>query len=1099
VRGARILPEVVDETQGYGSETGGGTRAITAGLRVVTSRDGAILGAEERLPQPPQNTTALPERLGGGFLFVLGTTVWRADHWLQPARPIFTSGQAVTGIVPGLDRVYLRSQNTYVAIDGRTGKPLDLGPWPQTPFVSAFAAADGWRAAAIADLRGVVATFDAGATWRTIDLPVEPRTVVASGSSLVVGGADGARNTLWFEIRGDGSLARLAGPPREARAARAPTPVASIRMYPGPPGLTVPSPRPAPPPPAPDGAEPAREDAPESTRIFGKRPLAAAIEDGWPLTDGTAIVARDGSLGRIRLEDGAVLEVAHAAFPLKPSRCHPVSMTRPSAVGAFGFVCGEVRGPTFVYAYDPLRGRLAELKRFDRPRVITSSGNGAIVVRGPCAEDGDPSGTPREPTRIEMSRDGGTDGGADAGRGASAGAVGGAGARAADGDAGAAASASSEATTKSEAEVHPFCVLGHDNTWREVHVRGDVGGERVVVLADGRIAVVSPPQGQTGVGRLTILDKGRATTLPVTLPRVSADVARVLRLGVWLDGFEERRPGVLGGWIDGGGVMLGIEIALDGAATPGQFLRDAGMPFVSGRYGLGWTAARRGFETVDGGMTWTSVDLPEPLVALGKVERRACGPIGCVAAGWMRVGWGEAKRPPPPAAPAAYRPTVAMSAPSLALTCDPLDTAFTPPVARATAPVVKPEPTPRSLGLGGISSLGGRSSVLSLAPGATTMPPFFAQPAPSLRESERGLPIEVQELPEHYPRLGLLGRLYSWGPKTGDWETQGRWQVRWLSPFAGWPEARASLPIPIPQAMLDFSKMSGGFGGYGAISSYGASFFQIATGDDSAHALLLARRITRTEQVPFELEADRAPLEIRRADGEPFGEIESVLRAGGRWFIATSTPAQASNPVTTVWQVEGAVARELARIPRAPLDLGRAAGSKLARREGGRSIGLVVDGQATLERAMATRWVLPIDLESGQLGEPEWLGYTDLAGRTLEACTDDFAGWVLDSALGSSQVRLGLPGGPGSLHSAYARLRLTPSRTCVERVAGMYDGPEERLVGRTGGPRGPTPAAPRRGEILTAATHQQARFGLRCTIAKAGSAASGTGRFDSIR
>src|SRR5438067_621847 len=91
VRPARILPEVVDETQSYGSEAGGGVRAITAGLRVVTSAQGAILAAEDRLPTAPQITAALPERLGGGFLFVLGTSVWRADKWLGPARPIFSS------------------------------------------------------------------------------------------------------------------------------------------------------------------------------------------------------------------------------------------------------------------------------------------------------------------------------------------------------------------------------------------------------------------------------------------------------------------------------------------------------------------------------------------------------------------------------------------------------------------------------------------------------------------------------------------------------------------------------------------------------------------------------------------------------------------------------------------------------------------------------------------------------------------------------------------------------------------------------------------------------------------------------------------------
>lgn len=39
VRTARLLPETVDDTQGYGNEPGGGLRAITAGLRVVTTRE----------------------------------------------------------------------------------------------------------------------------------------------------------------------------------------------------------------------------------------------------------------------------------------------------------------------------------------------------------------------------------------------------------------------------------------------------------------------------------------------------------------------------------------------------------------------------------------------------------------------------------------------------------------------------------------------------------------------------------------------------------------------------------------------------------------------------------------------------------------------------------------------------------------------------------------------------------------------------------------------------------------------------------------------------------------------------------------------------
>ena len=51
-------------------------------------------------------------------------------------------------------------------------------------------------------------------------------------------------------------------------------------------------------------------------------------------------------------------------------------------------------------------------------------------------------------------------------------------------------------------------------------------------------------------------------------------------------------------------------------------------------------------------MTWTELELPEPIAPARAVRERACGPVGCLAAGWMRVGWGEPekvtpKEPPP--------------------------------------------------------------------------------------------------------------------------------------------------------------------------------------------------------------------------------------------------------------------------------------------------------------------------------------------------------------------------------------------------------------------------------------------------------------------
>ncbi|MFO0735484.1 MAG: hypothetical protein U0270_06380 [Labilithrix sp.] len=1108
IRPARLVPELVDDSQGYGAEASasgtGGTRAITAGLRVVSSPGGAVVAADERLPQAPSSTISLPERLGGGFLFVLGVDIWRADRWLGPAKPIYKSSQAIQAVIPGLDRVYVRGPNTTTAIDGRSGRLLDLGPWPASPYVASYAAADGWRAAAVTDLRGVVATYDAGATWRTLDLPFEAKRVVADRDSLAIGGLDSqnAKGEAWYEIRPDGSITRMTGAPRDVKEKLVPITVRPAASYYGgfrPPPSATAAPEP------PKAGEEKNEKEDFEAKTFGKRPLASAIEDGWPLTDGTAVVARDGALARIRLADGAITEVARDAFPLKPARCHPVSLNRPRALGAFGFVCGEPRGTTVLYAYEPLKGRLLELKRFDKPRVVTSSGNGALAVRGPCAEDGEPTPPARpEPAKLEKTkeeRDRDRDG-KDKERDLK-------GKTATDEkpekSASVASAISSAAPPPPPTEIHPYCVLGHDDTWREIHVRGDVGGERVVVLTDGRIVVVSPPQGIGSPARITILDKGKATTAPVAFPKLSPEVARVLRLGLWLDGFEERKPGVVGGWIEAGGIFLGIEIALDGKATPGQFIRDAGFPFVSGKYGLGWTASRRGYETVDGGMTWTSIDLPDALVPMGKVERRACGPVGCLANGWLRVGWGEVKHEaPPPVAPLTSKAS-SLFAPSVSLVCEPMAT-VPPTITAAARPAPERAASAASTSRHGpsisASVYGGSSGVLGSYNGLQELPAFFHQPPQALRDPERGLAHDVKETVDRSPGFTNLAKLYGWGPKTGDWDTQGRWQVKWLSPYNGWPDLRASLPTLPPAFIVDATRTGGGYygGGYGGY--YGSQNYQFVPGDDGSHALLVARRVQRNDNSLFELEADRAPLEVRRADGEPFGEIEGAVRVAGRWYLATPPTNQVQvynaqpNTTTVIWQIEGAIARELVRVPRAMSEVGGAymsggyvsnRGTRMARRSNGRAVGLVADGQPSADRTGTnTRWVLPIDLETGALGEPELLGYVDLAGRTLEACTEETVGWVVDMSLASTtSVRMKLPTGGGVLTSTNARLRLSSDRACIERLSGSYDGSSERTaqLARPGA-ASRTTLPPRPGDILVSAMSSLTRYPLRCSVAK---------------
>ncbi len=920
VRDVRFVPMAPREEKTFGSDPGGGVRAIEDGVRIVSLPGGAVLTSDDRLPMAMERpiVAALPERLGGGFLFVVdGTHVWRSDGWLEPARPLFTSrpsfldayGRVTGGVVAGLDRVYVFTGSTtrsWQAIDGATGREMPLGPWPASPSISAYAAVDGWRAIAVADLRGTIATFDAGATWRAIRLPIDAHDVSASGEGFEVKGTDAAGNEARYDVHADGQATRAPDAHVDATEADA------------------------------------RTSSREPTGPLGPNALAAAIEDGWPAGDGTAIVARDGAIARVRLDDGGIAEIAPGAYDLRPSRCHPIAL---GAKGGVGFVCGEPRGATILYAFDPARGRMDELRRFASPRAVLASGNGAVAVHGAC----DPS-----------------------------------------------------APSDTSDHAHHYCVRTREGAWREIRVEGDVGGERVVVLADGRVVIVSPPQGNLAAARVTILEGERARGVPLAFsplaksgPPMSVDVQRVLDVGVWLDGFEERRPGVVGGWIEAAGTMLGVEVDLEGHVRFGQYVRDAGKTMVSGRYGLGWTPSLLGLETTDGGMTWTPIAVPAPIAVGRAVASRACGPIGCSAAGWLKIGWGAA---------ASHR-------------ADEL----------------------------GPSRAGARRTAITLDLACDAVPdharnasgdPFTAFPVPTITNDESLIAND-----------GPGARVFAWGPKSADWERVAKWTVRWVWPFGGASEARSTIASPVPSLVAGAARI-------GAARSLKWTTLE---GDDASHALLATHR-KRDETSLFELEADHAPLEIERADGEPFGEVDAAARVGGRWYIATP-PRQGDRAEATVWQVDGAVAHELARVPRSN---DRAHGG-LAWRSDGKAIGFFVTGTPS---SWPTRWLVPIDLETGALGDVESLGAQDFGDRpALPACTGDDAGWSLD-APGLFPIRLAISGAEPasvSLGAPLVRVRVSGARACIERLGGSVDAlPTDRATDRASthtSPKTPSPAS----------------------------------------
>ncbi len=740
-------------------------------------------------------------------------------------------------------------------------------------------------------------------------------------------------------------------------------------------------------------------------------------------------------LARVRLADGSIAERVGDAFPQKLARCHPLSRDRPEDPGGVAFVCGEPLGRTVVYDWDASTKRLMELKRFDVPREALAFGNGALAVRGPCA-------------------------------------------------------AASAVVSAVGQEV--WCTMSSAGVWSETTLRGqDIERARIVFLADGRLAVVRPPVAEDlATARLTIMRSGMVSDVTIAFPTMQEDVARALRLGVWMDGFEERRPGVLGGWIDAAGAVLGIELGVDGTARIGEYIRDAGGPLPSGRWAFGWTASRRGFETVDGGMTWAKgVDLPDPISSPVRLRTRACGPVGCIAAGWLRVGWGAPETKPAIEPTWTISPPPARAPPPLPLECEPLSglAPERPPVRYAGAR------TDRA----GRGIAGGAVGGSLPAPAWGTVPAFpgfSGHPGPPMRGDDLGVTIEVTAALERTLRGAPLARLYAWGPNNGDWDPLGRWQVRWQWPWSGWADTRSSASAPVPWMSLDASRRALGIGP-GLPTAW-----MVAAGDDPDHALLVVRHAFGfpTADV-FALEAGRAPVQVQRPGGEPFSDVEAAVRAEGRWYLATMQ-GQSEASATVLWMVDGARTREVVRVPRIAFESRPAL--RLARRTDGRALGLVVDGQGDGKRGSARplatvsmRWVAPIDLDSSALGDPQPLAPIDLADRAAALCggeTGEDDGWEMDVPYpGAVTIRVGAGSTVSlrtlSLQSVMARMKVSGDRACVEGVLGSADAnaslPADALAwtgaaGRTD-PR--VAAHPGERTINASVLFGRARYALRCT------------------
>jgi len=923
---SRLVPDLRNE-RGVVAYESGARRILVDRMRIVSYDDGTVERAAELLPIGTVHAVPLPSRLGGGFVFHASsggaTQIWRASSWLGKLTPLVQFGSLATDLVPGFDRIYVRlsGNSKLLAIDSETGESRSVAPLPPSAAYGSLAFADGFRGVVDVDMRGVLATFDAGATWRPLGLSERPTAIAIVDGDPTIFVSHGkyvldARGNLTY--RTNVVVETDEGVDTKPAASRGP---------------------------------------------FGKRPLRAAVEDGFPDSNDTAVVARSGALARVSLRSGAIIESSTAAFPERDATCHGVRLG-----SSFGFVCGERDGATNVYAFDPPLA-MHKVLSFRGPRFVSASGNGALVIRGPCGEG-----------------------------------------------------------PEDEDGMRVYCVRAAAGTTREVRVKGDLGVERVVALSDGRVVILVPPR-NGGTGQITIVDGSKVTTNALALPTKPRAVLRELRRGMWLEGFEEREPGMIGGWIEAGGPVIGVRVALDGKVTAGEPRNNENGVIMSGRFALSQGEGGRAAESTDGGVTWKVFDMPEHDLVPGDADTRSCGPLGCALGGWVRVGWGKPATSgdlsPAPTPPSLYVP--ATVAPTVSMRCSPLGKALTEPLpdkpAKPVAVVAAPAPIMRPFGR------------FAPPPPPTPKSPWQAfrnSAPPTLAADEIGIDNGAP-----YDLVSI--RAYAWGKKGADWARLGHFMIRFDDRFDPLGGVRSTAIAPPPWADEVVTTDAMGIGTY-PIAIWGSHI-------DSSGRHALATVCRGSSCALFAASEGQPALFLRDTSGRtsatPRPLPHGAVRVGESWFFVV--PGPSANTIA-VHRVDLGVIRPLGIYYRPTIaassrysSQSNAESPRLVRRAIGNGIGMLFTATPGPGERAGAMFVLPIDPDSGALGEPIVLGKRDLGGKLPPRCAEGQDGWLMDTGLDMTPS-VQLTSGRGVLDTVEFRLRLDPGSACVEAMAARIDG-----------------------------------------------------------
>ncbi|HEY3235409.1 MAG TPA: hypothetical protein VGJ84_11900, partial [Polyangiaceae bacterium] len=601
----------------------------------------------------------------------------------------------------------------------------------------------------------------------------------------------------------------------------------------------------------------------------------------------------------------------------------------------------DVGGDTSIYQFEPpLAMRL--LMRFRGPRFIASSGNGALVIRGGCGE-------------------------------------------------------------KTHPQAGDYCVRSMDGSLRTIAVKSSSGTERLVSLRDGRVAVLFPPSPETR-GTLTLVEhNGKSRTVPLKLPNERG--ATILGRGLWLEGFTEDRNQQLQGWVVYNGPLVGIQVKLDGSVKMGTIREDIqhALP-PAGSLALLLLADGTGLQTVDGGFTWSELDLPaelqqDVLLASREGGELGCSPVGCSFGTWLRLGWDATSQkseeplilpPKPTAVPSAgggrwlinCEPTGRSSAPALAVSMPPRD--------------------PRAL-----QRLRSAEELET-----TAWQPFFETRAPTLRTDEVGFDILSDGI---WPLKG-----YVWGPRGANWAQMGKWQIYAIDRFAlnqsVWTSAVSRSAWP------DTASAARAFSHEGIAA---AAVWRVVMEPSGRGGALLIVVQGRAELFLFE--EGHSVTSLGDISQRGIGTLVSALKANGGWYLGFSV----QNDIFRVVSVSGTRLAELGDYPLPPRRVASSAQTRL--------VG-TADGQGLALWASAVGWfLLPLDVKTGEVRTG-----IDLTPALLKSpprpCQADESGWILTGQL-PVEPYLNLPDSIDDLRlkSVEARLRVRVGGLCAEALAADFD------------------------------------------------------------